>query len=348
MRQKVSAVVTTIGSPVSHIENLDKLSRQVGGSGLYIVGDDKTPASWSETKVNFFPIQKQLDSEFGLLANLLPRNHYSRKNLGYLFSVLSGDEWIYETDDDNYLTLAEGFQSFFNEPYSLTEFKDNSWVNVYSDFYPKSELNEDLFIWPRGFPLDLLPMGNKVEAIGSFETNFDDVLLFNGLVDNDPDVDAIYRLTHSLPATFSRKNHLVVLSKDAISPFNSQNTMWHKSLLPLMYLPITTSFRVTDILRSYIANVLILNSGKSIAFSSPNAVQYRNEHDLLDDLDQEFLLYLKARDLVDLIKANASGNLTQSDNMWNVYSSLLKDGYVKDEEMRSLEVWLTACKSTLV
>jgi len=112
-----------------------------------------------------------------------------------------------------------------------------------------------------------------------------------------------------------------------------------------MYLPITTSFRVTDILRSYIANVLILNSGKSIAFSSANAIQYRNEHNLLDDLDQEFLLYLKARDLVELIKANASKKLSYFDNLWNVYSCLLKDGYVKDMEMRSLEVWLDACKN---
>jgi hypothetical protein len=118
---------------------------------------------------------------------------------------LSGDEWIYETDDDNYLTLDDGFQSFFKKPHSLTEFKDNSWVNVYSEFYPKSESHDDLFIWPRGFPLDLLTLGSKVDASLSFDTNLEEVLLFNGLVDNDPDVDAIYRLTHKLPATFSRK-----------------------------------------------------------------------------------------------------------------------------------------------
>ena len=39
------------------------------------------------------------------------------------------------------------------------------------------------------------------------------------------------------------------------SPFNSQNTLWRKELLPLAYLPSKVTFRYTDILRGMIALV---------------------------------------------------------------------------------------------
>ncbi|ETN70754.1 hypothetical protein NECAME_14556 [Necator americanus] len=31
----------------------------------------------------------------------LPYNSYARKNIGYLYAISNGAEWIYDTDDDN-------------------------------------------------------------------------------------------------------------------------------------------------------------------------------------------------------------------------------------------------------
>jgi hypothetical protein len=42
--------------------------------------------------------QKKL---FPKLSELLPYNHYCRKNLGYLYAIKKGYKIIYETDDDN-------------------------------------------------------------------------------------------------------------------------------------------------------------------------------------------------------------------------------------------------------
>ena len=68
---------------------------------VIIVGDNKTP---SEQYANLnciyldIPSQKKLFPE---LSELLPYNHYCRKNLGYLYAIKKGYKIIYETDDDN-------------------------------------------------------------------------------------------------------------------------------------------------------------------------------------------------------------------------------------------------------
>lgn len=73
-----------------------------------------------------------------------------------------------------------------------------------------------------------------------------------GLADNNPDVDAIYRLILPFPTIF-RKGRKVALGNNSWSPFNSQNTTWWKKAFPLLYLPSYCSFRMTDIWRSFVA-----------------------------------------------------------------------------------------------
>jgi hypothetical protein len=70
-----------------------------------------------------------------------------------------------------------------------------------------------------------------------------------GIADENPDVDAIYRLILPLPQNFA-KDVCVALARGSWSPFNSQNTMWWKYAAPLMYLPSYRNFRITDIWRS--------------------------------------------------------------------------------------------------
>ncbi|MHC4265647.1 MAG: STELLO glycosyltransferase family protein, partial [Planctomycetota bacterium] len=67
--------------------------------------------------------------------------------------------------------------------------------------------------------------------------------------DDNPDVDAVYRLTQRLPLTF-RKDRRLALGNGSKCPFNSQNTTWFPDAYPLLYLPAYCSFRMTDIWRS--------------------------------------------------------------------------------------------------
>ena len=115
--------------------------------------------------------------------------------------------------------------------------------------------------------------------------------IIQGLADENPDVDAAYRMTQKLPVMFA-KDSPVALAEGCWSPFNSQNTAWKKEAFPLLYLPSHCSFRMTDIWRSFIAQRIAWTCGWYILFHSPDVRQERNQHNLLKDFEDEISGYL--------------------------------------------------------
>ncbi|KAK6051206.1 hypothetical protein COOONC_11289 [Cooperia oncophora] len=85
------------------------------------------------------------------------------------------------------------------------------------------------------------------------------------------------------------------------APWNSQNTLFHKTAFFTLFLPTTVTFRTTDIWRSYIAQKLLHMIGETVAFYPPNAVQYRNAHDYLADFEDERDVYLKSGKLIEFL-----------------------------------------------
>ena len=73
-------------------------------------------------------------------------------------------------------------------------------------------------------------------------------LIQQGLVNGDPDMDAIFRLTRKYPlapleVTFDPAAPPAFLPEGVFSPFNSQNTLFHRDAFWALMLPSTTSFR---------------------------------------------------------------------------------------------------------
>ncbi len=203
-----------------------------------VIGDTKSPIEFNLDGCDFYSIEWQLALKFQL-AKTLPVKHYARKNLGYLIAISNGAETIIETDDDN-LPL-DGFWDNRKKKVNAHLLNNKGWVNNYKYF-------TDVHIWPRGFALeniqDILPTLENIALI--------DCPIQQGLADENPDVDAIYRLTLPLPIIFNKANS-IALGNNSFCPFNSQNTTWLKEAFPLMYLPSYCSFRMTDIWSSYVA-----------------------------------------------------------------------------------------------
>ncbi len=126
---------------------------------------------------------------------------------------------------------------------SVPSVTDAGWVNAYRYF-------TDVNIWPRGLPLDAIQ--RPLPPFESLHTQDVACPIQQGLADENPDVDAIYRLVLTLPQNF-RADRRVALGKGAWCPFNSQNTTWWPEAFPLLYLPSYCSFRMTDIWRSFVA-----------------------------------------------------------------------------------------------
>ncbi|MEO8405317.1 MAG: STELLO glycosyltransferase family protein [Chitinophagaceae bacterium] len=316
-------VITSIFNPTAAIEAFSGLSDYQ----LVVVGDKKTPADWHYENCTYLNIQDQLDLSSSL-AGAIPVNHYGRKMMGYVYAMQQGADIIIDTDDDNIPYKNWDFPSFKGD--FLTSANDLGWVNVYHHFSEQP-------IWPRGLPLcNINDSRGKLQWQEQKKTQ--DIGIWQGLADEDPDVDAIYRLTSDIPCIFQKKEP-VVLEKGTISPFNSQNTAIRKELFPLLFLPSFVTFRFTDILRGIIAQPILWQHDYRLGFTEATVVQKRNVHDYFKDFESEVPMYLHVEKSFEAVnKAMSKGSV--KDNLVNAYEALLKIKVVEEREMTVLNEWL--------
>jgi len=325
-----AAVITTINHPNDGMNTLLDFGSQAKAP-IIVVGDTKTPTTWEDTGFEYLSVSKQIEI-YGDFANLIPTRHYARKNLGYLHARSYGAEWIYETDDDNVPTKSP----FLTRDLKIeAEMHDSlsRWLNVYEVFGYKSDLEDPPIIWPRGFDLRSLKL--KTLKSGS---NVVSAPIQQGLADGDPDVDAIYRLVLGNFVQFN-SSEPVALKKSQICPTNSQTTWWHSSVQQLMYLPSTCTFRLTDILRGFVAWRILQERVETVSYHAPVVRQDRNEHDLLKDFVDENELYLHSDALIsDLLELNLE-NLTTSQQISLCYEAFENRGVVKKSELEIIKGW---------
>lgn len=314
-------VITSIFEPTEAIEKFSKFEDWQ----LVVVGDKKTPEGWEYPNVVYLSPTDQagLAEE---LSSSLPWNSYSRKNIGYYYAIKQGADLIADTDDDNIPYENWTDQYNFNSQYSTYTF--DGFINMYS-FYT------DSFIWPRGFPLDKILTKPEIKITSKEQK----VGIWQYLADEDPDVDAIYRLTNNTPVFFD-KNDPIVLDKGTLSPFNSQNTIFTKEFFPLLYLPAYVTFRFTDILRGLIAQPLLWSKDASLAFGKATVIQKRNPHNYLKDFESEIPCYLYPEEVIVLTQAAIDPKKDLTTNIMAVYTKLIDHSLVGAEEKVSLQAWL--------
>lgn len=328
MRASACLVITSIQGAGNRV--LRQYAQQCRERGLHFIvaGDCKTPENFNLEGCEYLGIKEQQELPFRL-AKLLPHNNYAKKNLAYLQAIRQGHSVIIETDDDN-IAREEFWQPKHIEVRGALA-GNGSWVNIYSYF-------SETFIWPRGFSLpnlkDPLPALNATAA--SFYSPVQ-----QALVDDNPDVDAIYRLCHELPFRF-RNGLPVILDKGTVCPFNSQNTTWFSPVFLLMYLPSYCSFRMCDIWRSFIAQRILWTNGWHLSFLPGNAYQERNEHDLIKDFGEEVNGYLNNHTIVKALRALElkEGPQHIADNLRACYRQMIAGGYIDELEMPLLEAWI--------
>jgi hypothetical protein len=317
-------VITTVQAPTEQVRRLAGLCRRWR---LIAIGDEKTPRDWAVDGFEYLSLAEQL--ELGSrYAKLAPIGHYARKNIGYLLAVRDGAPIIAETDDDN--APLTGFLEGLSEQVTGSVYEDSGWVNVYA-------LSGVPAAWPRGFPLTRI-RENTAPAPALKESVRCPVQQY--LVNGDADYDAIYRLTLGAEARFD--DVAFALGRGSWSPFNSQATVWWPVAFPLMYLPATVTFRATDIIRSYVAQVCLHAAGMAVGFIGPGMLQERNPHDLMKDFEGELPVYLEGERLLDGVRRLDLPRAPHqmADSVRCCYRELVRSGYVEQGELVLLEAWL--------
>ncbi len=236
------------------------------------------------------------------VAARTPWNHFGRKNLGFVYAALHGAEVIYDTDDDNF--ILDGDEKYL--PRSLTApegwsvYWPSSGAPVFNP-YPFWGVNG----WPRGFPLTMINNDTTTSGARKLSADAPEVPLrvcaLQSLANADPDMDAIYRLTSTIPIYFAPKSAWLLYPVGMYAPFNAQATLFSRSLAAALALPVTVHGRVSDIWRSYIMQRAMWDLGCGLAFSDPWVTQYRNAHKYLKDFQSELDLYLKTEGLVEVL-----------------------------------------------
>jgi len=334
MENKIYTVLTTIHHPDKRIINWKKIT----GNKTIVIGDQKTPKNWENDCCDYFDVFEQNLSGFKI-AQFLPENHYVRKNIGYLYAMKNGAQGIIDTDDDNFPKISHWKTLLSNKfkKLQIKESKEVTFKNIYT-YFSKDKIP----FWPRGYPLNLIndPYSTILKDCCS-QSKIHEVGLWQCMVDGDPDVDAIHRLIYNETPAFLN-NDALIFCKNNYCAFNSQNTLWlDVELFPLLYLPSTVSFRFTDILRSYIAQIIINSTNKHWGFYSATSFQERNEHNLMHDFNSEICMYKDMHKIFNILHDTVSSNLSVVQNLLECYKSLAKQDFIETDEILILQAWIS-------
>lgn len=316
------AVVTSINYPTPALTKLVE-----SGLHVVVVADKKTPTDWECPGCQLLSVQKQSELHYAIIK-YLPWNHYCRKNIGYLYAIEHGAHIIYDTDDDNILNCDK----LSVEPVQCADMlacsAPNHVVNPYAFFGQKT-------VWPRGFPLEYIRKENMYTMIKQACRP----LIQQGLVDNDPDVDAIFRLTREMPIFFT-SNEPISLQPYTMAPFNSQNTVFHYDAFWGLAIPVSAAFRVSDIWRGYWVQRLLWDINGNLCFEPARVIQERNMHNFFKDYQDETDLYCKAGSLISFLNnwKSAADNLFQE--IIQLHQDLVTYKFFGPIEVDFIKAWL--------
>lgn len=321
------AVMTTINPPT---EALNKI-RSLSGWCVIIVCDKRTsPLRIKDPNVFYLEIyqQEQMmhDMTFHSFMELLPWNHFGRKNLGYLFAMINGARLIFDVDDDNIL-LGNVIL-----PHETELIHTN--CGVFNPYPLMGGINTS---WPRGYPLSSLHESCSLQLETITSPN---ITIFQSLANYEPDVDAIFRLTQHTSFDFNGTKNLIY-PKGVLAPFNAQATLFRFESFWTLMLPISVHGRVADIWRSYWAQRLMWDVHQNVAFVQPLVIQKRNPHDYLKDMDAELPLYFKSHALVNYLlhewQCNSTSLITR---MEDLLINLYEREYIEESDVLLVQQWL--------
>lgn len=335
----LALVITTIQPPTLGVRSLASSALELDAPFI-VIGDLKGPSTWHCAGTQYFSYDDQVSLDFALVS-VLPANTYARKMLGYLIAASDGADWIRETDDDN-LPNNGFFTPVADEVWARVPVTKARWINTYRYF-------TDRHIWPRGFPLDQIHESFDHEpSVHHAVQHVSGPIVFQALADGDPDVDAVFRMTSpDRSAVGFLEFDPLLVPRGSWTPFNSQATTWPRSLVPLMYLPSTCSFRMTDIWRSFVALRLLPGLDANLVITSPIVYQDRNQHNLTSDFRDEIEGYLNYEALVSNLESTSTrgGEENILDDLRALYEGLCSADFLRAEELIMVDAWIQDVRS---
>jgi hypothetical protein len=301
---KMTLVVTTINNPTllegyaehfarhGHLDQVDAV----------IIGDRKTPhaevGALAErlSKRGFrcqyldMAAQKDYMRRFPELDALIPVDSDQRRNIGYLLAAERGAEILVAVDDDNHVREDDDWYRGHAVCGQRVEEKTAASASRWWNPCRMMDTEPPRPLYPRGHPYGKRHLPDDVVLSRSSGR----VVLNAGLWLREPDVDSLTRLTEPVKCT-RLNDRRVMLAPGTWAAINTQNTAFHRDMLPAFYfVPITAPLggivveRYGDIWAGLFARKCIDQVGDRVTYGWPACDHIRNAHVLLKDLQLEF------------------------------------------------------------
>ncbi|KAK3581710.1 hypothetical protein CHS0354_003596 [Potamilus streckersoni] len=303
---------------------------------LVIVADINTPSKdeylttlgYSGRKIVFLNVADQ-DILFSDISTAIPWGHIGRKNVGYLFAIQKGAEWIWDFDHNNEGVLDINIINNLNTMSVLQTCRGHHKLfNPYAYF----GVNET-YIWPRGFPLEFARDTSTRPNLCN-----GNIAIKSVIANREPDVDATFRFSREYPITFEATQTFpfILVPRYSHCPFNERATLWTKQAFYYMALPTSIHSRVSDIWRSYIAQHFFHREEINLLFSPPYVVQTNGDQNILEDFQAEMDIYKKSSSLIDFLQ---TFQFQPNATLENLYEELYIRHFIQLEDIYLIRIW---------
>ena len=336
-------VITTIRPPNRYINIF--LLKIPEPWKFVVIGDKKTNnTSWdiykNSTRLKYLSMEEQIKLGYKILK-YIPTNSYSRKNIGYLYAIQHGAKEIFELDDNIYFFGKNFLKQYVNKYYTFyAENNDSLMINPYS-FLGKPS------IWPRGFRYkDIYKnSNNKFYRMINYKTKLNH-LVFQGLLNIEPDVDSIFRQTRINKNNYNSSQFFYFISNIVylpgnFVPINSKCTRYLYDIFPSLPLPTTVSKRVTDIWRGYLMQRYAWIYNGTILYNQPVGDNRRKYLNITKDFIDERDLFFKLDKVLDSLNVDMDSSIKNpSDFLIDIIKTFVKEGILGENDLNMYKAFL--------
>ncbi len=302
-------VTTTINVPTF-------LKSIKGDFKAIVIGDVKTPKEAKDYCKKhdawYLDLEAQEKAVPKELFDMFPLNSATRKMIGTYLAYQAGADSVIMMDDDNYPVDGEfihGHGVVVRKRVLRKTIKSSiGWFNTGEAMVERYNIP----YYPRGYPWSQ----RFIEYEMISEKEWKNVVVNQGMVLGDPDIDAVSRLFW--PISVNELKYSFALASGTWSCFNDQNTAISREIIPVYFKP-PSGGRNADIWTGFVIQRLTEHMGDVVAFGQPLVNHYRNPHDLREDYRQEELSNIATDDFIALLR---SAKLTK-DNYLDALGELL-------------------------
>jgi hypothetical protein len=273
-------ITTTINSPTEATIKFCEIADKKDFT-FVVIGDTKTPHDeYRKLEIEYKNVTylspEQQTELYPELSEIIGWKTIQRRNIGFVYAYEKGADVVATVDDDNipYDTWGDNIMVGQEVIVDLYE-------NISCPYFDAISTTEHNDLWHRGFPIEYLQVKNNIEYKGQTTIT---PLVQAEFWDGDPDIDAICRLSKKPIVKF---NKFEPFTTNQLTPFNSQNTFLHRSVLK-NYSVFPFTGRMDDIWGAYVMQHYHPNS---VIFTQASVYQARNPQDLVKNLEKEVIGY---------------------------------------------------------